>query len=91
LTTGFVKLLKAREKIYKAVAYCADSVRTVETLDQRYVLMPAAVKDAYLVHIVHEYLQTNSSSSIMIFTNTCKSVILPALPVCVHFNGHFVI
>jgi len=50
-------------------------VRTVETLDQHYVLMPAAVKDAYLVHIVHEYLQKNDASSVMIFTNTCKSAI----------------
>ena len=56
------------------VTLCAVSVRTVDTLDQRYVLMPAAVKDAYLVHIVHEYLQKNSTSSVMIFTNTCKSV-----------------
>jgi len=52
------------------------SVRTVETLDQRYVLMPAAVKDAYLVHIVHEYVQKNATSSVMIFTNTCKYVLL---------------
>jgi len=51
-----------------------DSVRTVDTLDQRYVLMPAAMKDAYLVHVVHEYLQKNGASSVMIFTNTCKSV-----------------
>jgi len=58
---------------------CDGSVRTVETLDQRYVLMPAAVKDAYLVHIVHEYVQKNSSSSVMIFTNTCKSVPLSSL------------
>jgi len=64
---------------------CAGSVRTVETLDQRYVLMPAAVKDAYLVHIVHEYLQKNSSSSVMIFTNTCKSVPF-SLSVCVRFK-----
>jgi len=51
------------------------SVRTVDTLDQRYVLMPAAVKDAYLVHVVHEYLQKNDASSVMIFTNTCKFVL----------------
>jgi len=41
--------------------------------------MPAAVKDAYLVHIVHEYVQKNNSSSVMIFTNTCKSVPLSSL------------
>jgi ATP-dependent RNA helicase DDX49/DBP8 len=49
-----------------------DSVLTVETLDQRYVLMPAAVKDAYLVHIINDYLEKNPGSSMMIFTNTCK-------------------
>ena len=47
----------------------------MDTLDQRYVLMPAAMKDAYLVHVVHKYLQKNSASSVMIFTNTCKSVL----------------
>jgi len=59
---------------------CVNSVRTVDTLDQRYVLMPAAMKDAYLVHVVHEYLQKNDASSVMIFTNTCKSVAFSSRP-----------
>ena len=67
------------------VTLCAVSVRTVDTLDQQYVLMPAAVKDAYLVHIVHEYLQKNSTSSVMIFTNTCKSVLVYCVMVQCYF------
>ncbi|KAJ8307857.1 hypothetical protein KUTeg_014590 [Tegillarca granosa] len=45
---------------------------TVDELSQYYVLMPADVKDAYLVHIVDKYLEKLPKSSIMIFTNTCK-------------------
>lgn len=45
---------------------------TVEELDQYYILMPADVKDAYLVHTVDKYLEKNKKSSIIIFTNTCK-------------------
>jgi ATP-dependent RNA helicase DDX49/DBP8 len=50
-------------------------VATVEELDQRYALMPADVKDAYMVHIIDTFLEKNKSSSIIIFTSTCKYVL----------------
>lgn len=45
---------------------------TVEELDQRYVLMNADVKDAYLMHILDVYTTERPKSSIIIFTSTCK-------------------
>lgn len=48
------------------------SVATVEQLKQTYVLTPADMKDAYMVHIVDQYTEDNPTSSVMIFTNTCK-------------------
>lgn len=51
---------------------CSFRVATVEGLKQYYVLMPADIKDAYLVQILDKYTETNKKSSIMIFTNTCK-------------------
>ncbi|XP_064609742.1 probable ATP-dependent RNA helicase DDX49 [Liolophura sinensis] len=45
---------------------------TVEQLDQRYMLMSADVKDAYLLHLLDRYSEENKTSSILIFTNTCK-------------------
>lgn len=47
-------------------------VATVEGLKQYYVLMPADIKDAYLMQILDKYTEINKKSSIMIFTNTCK-------------------
>lgn len=47
-------------------------VATVEQLDQRYVLMPAQVKDAYLMYIISEFTETNKDNSVIIFTSTCK-------------------
>ena len=32
-------------------------VRTVEQLDQRYLLVPEKVKDAYLVHLIQNFLR----------------------------------
>lgn len=49
-----------------------SSVATVEQLDQRYVLTPADMKDAYMLHIADLYVEQNPTSSIMIFTSTCK-------------------
>ncbi|ELT87384.1 hypothetical protein CAPTEDRAFT_162583 [Capitella teleta] len=49
-----------------------DKVATVDSLTQQYVLMPADVKDAYLMHILRKFTEENPSSSVMIFTNTCK-------------------
>ncbi|KAK2146120.1 hypothetical protein LSH36_631g02044 [Paralvinella palmiformis] len=47
-------------------------IPTVESLDQRYVLMPADVKDAFMLHIINKYQEDHDKSLIMIFTNTCK-------------------
>ncbi|XP_072166729.1 probable ATP-dependent RNA helicase DDX49 [Diadema setosum] len=45
---------------------------TVEQLDQRYVLMPAQVKDAYLMYVVNEFTEKHKDHSVIIFTSTCK-------------------
>jgi len=50
-----------------------SEVRTVEELDQRYILTPEKVKDAYLVHLVQTFQDQHDDWSIMIFTNTCKN------------------
>ncbi|XP_025066056.1 probable ATP-dependent RNA helicase DDX49 isoform X2 [Alligator sinensis] len=47
-------------------------VRTVEELDQRYLLVPERVKDAYLVHLIQTFQDEHEDWSIMIFTSTCK-------------------
>ncbi|XP_022108140.1 probable ATP-dependent RNA helicase DDX49 [Acanthaster planci] len=47
-------------------------VVTVEQLDQRYCITPAQVKDAYLMHIVHQFCSEDEKRSVMIFTSTCK-------------------
>uniref|UniRef100_A0A8C6JL21 Probable ATP-dependent RNA helicase DDX49 n=1 Tax=Melopsittacus undulatus TaxID=13146 RepID=A0A8C6JL21_MELUD len=49
-----------------------SEVRTVEELDQRYLLVPEAVKDAYLVHLVQTFQDEHEDWSIIIFTKTCK-------------------
>ncbi|XP_072294658.1 probable ATP-dependent RNA helicase DDX49 [Eucyclogobius newberryi] len=50
-----------------------SDTRTVEELDQRYILTPEKVKDAYLVHLIQTFTDQHHDWSIMIFTNTCKS------------------
>ncbi|XP_066490851.1 probable ATP-dependent RNA helicase DDX49 [Tiliqua scincoides] len=49
-----------------------SEVRTVEQLDQRYLLVPEKVKDAYLVHLIQTFQDEHEDWSIIIFTNTCK-------------------
>ncbi|XP_013785487.1 probable ATP-dependent RNA helicase DDX49 [Limulus polyphemus] len=49
------------------------AVATVEELDQRYVLVPSHVRDAYLVHVVKNFVERNPKGSVIIFTSTCKS------------------
>ena len=44
----------------------------MEGLDQCYMLIPADVKDAYLVHTIDKYKEENPRSSIMVFVQTCK-------------------
>ncbi|KAM9460792.1 putative ATP-dependent RNA helicase DDX49 [Clarias gariepinus] len=50
-----------------------SEVRTVEELDQRYILTPEKVKDAYLVNLIQKFQDEHDDWSIMIFTNTCKN------------------
>ncbi|XP_068090300.1 probable ATP-dependent RNA helicase DDX49 [Hyperolius riggenbachi] len=50
-----------------------SEVRTVEELDQRYLLVPEKVKDAYLVHLIQKFQDEHEDWSIIIFTNTCKN------------------
>lgn len=47
-------------------------VQTVEELDQRYILTPEKVKDAYLVHLIQTFTDQHDDWSIIIFTKTCK-------------------
>ncbi|KAG0425964.1 hypothetical protein HPB47_026895 [Ixodes persulcatus] len=47
-------------------------VATVEELDQRYVLTPSHVRDAYLVHVLQRFLNSVPKGSVVIFTSTCK-------------------
>lgn len=49
-----------------------NRTRTVEELDQRYILTPEKVKDAYLVHLIQTFMDEHDNWSIIIFTNTCK-------------------
>ncbi|CAG5863881.1 unnamed protein product [Menidia menidia] len=50
-----------------------SETRTVEELDQRYILTPEKVKDAYLVHLIQTFNDEHDDWAIIIFTNTCKS------------------
>ncbi|XP_048477475.1 probable ATP-dependent RNA helicase DDX49 [Rhincodon typus] len=47
-------------------------VRTVTELDQRYLLVPERVKEAFLVEIIQKFQDEHEDWSIIIFTNTCK-------------------
>ncbi|NXS55753.1 DDX49 helicase, partial [Brachypteracias leptosomus] len=47
-------------------------VRTVEGLEQRYLLVPEALKDAHLVHLIQTFQDEHQDWSIIIFTRTCK-------------------
>uniref|UniRef100_A0A915AR27 RNA helicase n=2 Tax=Parascaris univalens TaxID=6257 RepID=A0A915AR27_PARUN len=49
-----------------------SGVATVDRLDQKYVLCPNAVKDAYLVYVVKNFHQNRPDSSILIFSHTCR-------------------
>lgn len=52
--------------------FLGHRTRTVEELDQRYILTPEKVKDAYLVHLIQMFTDEHDDWSIIIFTNTCK-------------------
>ncbi|XP_063259553.1 probable ATP-dependent RNA helicase DDX49 isoform X2 [Prinia subflava] len=47
-------------------------VRTVEQLEQRYLLVPEALKDAHLVQLVQSFQDLHPDWAIIIFTRTCK-------------------
>ncbi|VDK71290.1 unnamed protein product [Anisakis simplex] len=49
-----------------------SDIATVEKLEQKYVLCPFAVKDAYLVYVVKNFHENRPSSSILIFSQTCR-------------------
>ncbi|VDN20258.1 unnamed protein product, partial [Cylicostephanus goldi] len=49
-----------------------QEIATVERLEQKYVLCPVAVKDAYLVYVVKNYCERNENSSVIVFSQTCR-------------------
>jgi ATP-dependent RNA helicase DDX49/DBP8 len=49
-----------------------DHVKTVEKLEQRYVLCPKGVKDAYLVYVVKNFYENRNGRSVLIFAHTCR-------------------
>lgn len=51
-----------------------DGAKTVDELEQRFVLCPRAVKDAYLVYVVKEFYTSrgDGNSSILVFAKTCR-------------------
>lgn len=44
----------------------------MDRLEQKYVLCPHGVKDAYLVYVVKSYYIKNEDSLILIFAQTCR-------------------
>src|SRR4051812_14155588 len=48
-----------------------SEVKTVDRLEQKYVLCPQGVKDAYLVYVVKTYYTGAQTSSILVFSQTC--------------------
>ncbi|XP_064390499.1 probable ATP-dependent RNA helicase DDX49 [Halichondria panicea] len=55
--------------------FCWEAPReeaTVEELDQKYVLMPAKVKDCYLIYLM-EHLHNEEKKTLILFTPTCRS------------------
>ena len=49
-----------------------SGLATVKELDQRYVLCPKNVRDAFLVEVIRTFRAEDATGSIMIFTDTCK-------------------
>ncbi|VDM24818.1 unnamed protein product [Hydatigera taeniaeformis] len=48
------------------------SSATVDTLSQYYLITKPELKDAFLVHVIDQFLNENSHSLIIVFTNKCK-------------------
>lgn len=49
-----------------------SGIATVKELDQRYVVVPVDIRDAYLVEVIRTFRAQNESESIMVFMSTCK-------------------
>ncbi|NWI46598.1 DDX49 helicase, partial [Picathartes gymnocephalus] len=68
-TLGQLQALAANKPFFwEAVS----QARTVEQLEQRYLLVPEALKDAHLVHLVQSFQDQHQDWAIIIFTKTCK-------------------
>ncbi|CAG9864476.1 unnamed protein product [Phyllotreta striolata] len=63
----------SNKDFYHYEAPSISDAATVEQLKQYYVLCPKDVKDAYLAQIIREFIGTNASGNVMIFTDTCKN------------------
>uniref|UniRef100_A0A0C9R257 RNA helicase n=1 Tax=Fopius arisanus TaxID=64838 RepID=A0A0C9R257_9HYME len=63
----------ATNKVFEYEAQDDSGTATVKELDQRYVLCPNDVKDAFLVEVIRTFREGNHNGSIMVFTDTCKS------------------
>ncbi|CAI5442655.1 unnamed protein product [Caenorhabditis angaria] len=48
------------------------NISTVENLEQKFVVCPVSVKDAYLVYVVKNFSERNPKSSVIIFAQTCR-------------------
>ncbi|VDK89499.1 unnamed protein product [Litomosoides sigmodontis] len=62
-----------------------SEIATVDKLEQKYVLCPCAVKDAYLVYVVKNFHEKYPDSLILIFSHTCREC--QALAIMFHGLG----
>ncbi|XP_072381093.1 probable ATP-dependent RNA helicase DDX49 [Diabrotica undecimpunctata] len=67
-----LKEVSNKDMFYYEAPSISDAV-TVEQLEQKYVLCPKDVKDAYLAQVIREFRAENEDGNIMIFTDTCKN------------------
>lgn len=67
-----IKCTLEKRAFIQMFSFAVYRTRTVEELDQRYILTPEKVKDAYLVHLIQRFTDQHDDWSIIIFTNTCK-------------------
>ncbi|NWT20559.1 DDX49 helicase, partial [Vireo altiloquus] len=70
--TGALQELKALAANQPFCWEAESEIRTVEQLEQLYVLVPEALKDAHLVHLVQTFRDQHEDWAIIIFTRTCK-------------------
>ena len=73
----FVVVVLENPKRLKYSSKWRQSKATVDQLEQFYLLTPSKVKDAYLFHLLKEYTEKHARSSVIVFTNTCRSVCHP--------------